>query len=143
MNSMNIIDIVFICVIILFCLILLIFNFIIPYYKKNKKPIFRSNYDGLLEYYSQYFNSWRIFYIWNNTLKRRTVHIFDIIHNLEFNEYYTGEGLEGIYYNESNIYQNMFKTNKDIDKNQIKLINKADNYLKFIFKYDVKEPKNI
>ena len=105
---------------------------IIPYWQSIRKPKFRKGMYGWAEYYSPHFNKWRFFYIWSNNSQKRTIHIIDRIREIEFDYKYNGKGKEPIDYDIQRKIWDHFKRAKDVDDNQIILINKENNYLRKI-----------
>ena len=121
----------FIIFVILFVLSWFIDTFGIRIYN-NYHPKFRMNDDGLIEYYSLYYNCWRIFYVWNNTIEDRVLHIHDTIRGLEYDLKYQGKGRSAIPFNKQkyDFYCSKYNTIKEIDTVQNHLIDKEDQYLK-------------
>lgn len=104
--------------------------FIIPYFK-NRHPKFRMNQAGYIEYYSLYYNCWRIFYFWDENSANRVLHMVDNIRDIEYDLEYKGPGRCMIQYNKQNFdfYCSKYRKVKDIDKYQNDLIDEENNYL--------------
>jgi len=137
MNIIGLFDYLCLGFIILFIILWLycIFKaFIQPYYRKIQKPKFRKIEYGLVEYYSPYFDKWRPFYIWSDKSKERIIHIIDRIREIEFDYKYIGEGRERIDYDQNKKCWDYFKTAKEVDDNQIILIDKENDYFRNILK---------
>ena len=103
-----------------------------PFYEKYQKPRIE-NRNGNIYYYSIHFHCWRPFYIWSDVITTRTIKIHDTIRGLEFDYEYEGQGRVFVpYISQESIkyYCGQFKNNKEIDNNQIELINKEDDYLR-------------
>ena len=121
----------FLIFVILFCLVWFIDIFGIEWYHNNH-PRYRMNNDGFIEYYSLIYNNWRLLYVWNDSIDDRVLHIHDTIRGLEYDLKYKGKGRSTLYFTRENLefFENIYHTVKEIDKNQNKLINKEDKYLK-------------
>ena len=120
---------IFLCFVILFIFSWFIDTFGLRWYRNNH-PKYRKNDKGLVEYYSLYYNCWRIYYIWNSSIEDRVLHIHDTIRGLEYNLKYKGEGRSAIKYEDLNFWTWKYKKIKDIDDHQNKLIDIEDQYLK-------------
>lgn len=131
---MSINDIIFLSLICIFCILWSFNTWLKPYYQ-NKHPKYRCNENMQIEYYSLFYNNWRIFYVWDNQKTMRIVKIHDTIHGIEFGHKYYGEGRESINYTLDKVlsyYTEKYKTIKEIDDEQNKLIEKENEYLKNI-----------
>lgn len=121
----------FLIFVIFFCIAWMIDTFGVRWYKNNH-PKFRKNNNEFIEYYSLYYNCWRIFYIWNDKKEYRILHMHDTIRELEYDVKYIGNGRSAMKYDKHNIdfLRYKFKKTNEIDDDQNILINKEDTYLK-------------
>ena len=97
---------------------------------KNKKLSFKRKGPYIL-YYSRTFKRWRYVKIWSYLEKPRFFRVYDTIRKEKYNHWYVGEGLENVHWTKENL--EYLKNKKDIDNEQINLINNTNEYYKQIF----------
>jgi hypothetical protein len=131
---MGINDYLFLSIVVIFCILWIYEGILKEYIQKRQKPKFRSAEYGWAEYYSHYFKCWRPFYIWSDIDKERKIHIIDRIREIEFDYKYIGEGRERIDYDIQRKLWEYFKNSKEVDDNQILLIDKENDYFRQILK---------
>lgn len=109
--------------------------FVKPWYK-NKQPIRFKESQNRIYYFSIRFGCWRPVYVWSDEDKERDLLITDTIRGLTYMHKYIGKGREYIIHNHENLNHicSLFKTNKEIDDEQIRLIDKENNYLRQVIK---------
>ena len=127
-------DIIFISVIIIFCILWIYDTWIKEIINNKRKPKFRADIYGWAEYYSPHFRCWRPFYIWSVFNKERIINICDCIKNLKYDFKYIGQGRERIDYDIQRKLWNHFKTAKEVDKYQIELIDRENDYFREVLK---------
>jgi len=98
------------------------------YKNRIRKPRYRINGDGFVEYHSEY-GRWRPVSVWNSEIKKRKFTVHDTIRHLQFELKYEGEGREYITSCDSLPYKSL----RELEKDQERLIDKENLLLKEIY----------